>query len=474
VARRGSPFVWIAGVAGTLWLIFPYAFPNYDTLYALVWGAELGQGTSPDYGAFPPTPHPLANLWGAVVSVLGVSGANTATTVLAYLTLGAIAYLVYRLGALWFDRPIGVVAALIVFTRPGIITNGLLAYIDMPFIALCLSALLIETRRERAGWPVLALLALAGLLRPEAWLFSAVYLAYLALERNPDRGRWVLRRRPGPESRELAGWFLLAAAAPLLWGAFDLLVTGDPLYSLTATKGRVADLERETGLVPLIVDGPHRLGEMVQRQALIGAGAGLVLGFALMRRRALIGIEASVLAGFAFAVLACGGLAIISRYTMLLSIFLCIFCALSLLGWRLLTRGHRWRRTWQWIAVAVAVIQIAYMPQLFGYISSESEDIESQSRLQDDLHEIVDSSSFERLCTPITVTSDRAIPRLASWLGVRPSEIGVWSRSAEPSRGSFLKPASAEARVHYLSGPVPAGFRPVARNESWLLYARCG
>ena len=91
-----------------------------------------------------------------------------------------IGYLVYRLGSLWFDRPVGAVAALIVLTRAPFLSNGLRAYVDLPYIALCLAALLIETRRRRAGWPVLALLALAGLLRPEAWLFSFAYLAWLA------------------------------------------------------------------------------------------------------------------------------------------------------------------------------------------------------------------------------------------------------------------------------------------------------
>ncbi len=51
---------------------------------------------------------------------------------------------------------------------------GARAYVDIPFLVLVLAALLVETRRPRAGGPVLGLLALAGLLRPEAWLFSAV------------------------------------------------------------------------------------------------------------------------------------------------------------------------------------------------------------------------------------------------------------------------------------------------------------
>ena len=38
---------------------------------------------------------------------------------------------------------------------------------------------------RRAGWPVLALLGLAGLLRPEAWLFAGVYWLYLWPARSP-------------------------------------------------------------------------------------------------------------------------------------------------------------------------------------------------------------------------------------------------------------------------------------------------
>ena len=106
-------------------------------------------------------------------------GAIDVTMVIAYISLGLVGYLVYRLGALWFDRPIGAIAALIVLTRAPYLSNGLRAYVDLPYIALCLGALVIESKRPRAGWPVLALLALAGLLRPEAWLFSVAYLAYL-------------------------------------------------------------------------------------------------------------------------------------------------------------------------------------------------------------------------------------------------------------------------------------------------------
>src|SRR6185312_12660245 len=100
--------------------------------------------------------------------------------VLAYASLGLIAYFVYRLGATWFDRWVGVLAAVIVLTRAPFLSNGLRAYVDLPYIALCLGALYIEARKPRAGWPVLALLVPAGLLRPEAWGFAIAYWLWLA------------------------------------------------------------------------------------------------------------------------------------------------------------------------------------------------------------------------------------------------------------------------------------------------------
>ncbi|HEY8502037.1 MAG TPA: hypothetical protein VIL21_05080, partial [Solirubrobacterales bacterium] len=179
-----TPAAWVAAVTAALLLVFPVGFPNYDTIYALVWGRELAHGQGPDYGAaLPPTPHPLADLLGLVATPLG-DGAITATMIAAYASLALCGYLVYRLGTIWFDRWIGALAAAIVLTRAPFLSNGLRAYVDLPYIALCLGALTIEAKRPRAGWPVLTLLALAGLLRPEAWLFSIVYLVYLAVDRE--------------------------------------------------------------------------------------------------------------------------------------------------------------------------------------------------------------------------------------------------------------------------------------------------
>jgi hypothetical protein len=484
VLRKVRPLAYIGSIALALWLIFPFGFPNYDTVYALVWGNELAHGMSPDYNAaLPPTPHPLGDLWGVLLTPFGAVTASDATTVLAYLVLGAVAYLVYRLGTLWFDRAIGAVAAAIVLTRAPYLSNGLRAYVDLSYIALALAALVIESRRPRAGWPVLALLSVAGLLRPEAWLFSAAYLAYLLLERDPGRAGLALRWRPGLERGRVAGLVVLAASAPLAWAVFDLITTGDALYSFTGTRDTVDTLNRQTGPVDLVLYGPRRLGEVMQLPGLVGAAAGMVLGFAFLRPRSLIGIIAAVLAGLAFAILACAGLAIIPRYTMLAAAVLAIFCALALLGWRLLPDDHPWRRRWQLIAGVVLIAFLVQAPQQYDYLRTVHNDLDEQSAIESDLQDLADSGAFNRDCVPISVPNHRAVPRLAAWLDIRPSEIVSSSEQRQPRHGYFLDPANENVVRHFVLDPndprrlttkVPPGFHRVARNESWLLYARCG
>ena len=472
VLRRWlTPLAWVAAVAAALLLVFPLGFPNYDTIYALLWGRELAHGVSPDYGAaLPPTPHPLADLLGLVTTPLG-DGAITVTMVVAYLSLGLVGYLVYRLGSRWFDRPIGAVAALIVLTRAPYLSNGLRAYVDLPYIALVLGALAIETKRPRAGWPVLALLALAGLLRPEAWLFAGAYWLYLAF--SGERSR-----------RELAWLAVLAAAGPMLWAGFDWATAGSPTYSFTGTQETVETLARKTGPVDLVLYGPRALGEVLQWPGMVGAAGGVVLGFAFLRRRSALGLAASVLAVGAFALLACAGLAILARYTMLAAAVLAIFVALALLGWRLLDRDHPWRRRWQAFAVLVALMFVAWLPNQWDLDSTVHRDLANQGTIERDLTDLVDAGAFDPLCGPVTVPNHRAIPRLAFGLEVKPTQIvsATERKGAIPRPGYFVDPASPFVVHNFILDPndptrfslsVPRGFHLVTRNESWKLYRDC-
>jgi hypothetical protein len=461
-----APLAWIAGIALALWLAFRHGFANYDTFYALVWGNEIAHGESPDLDVvLPPTPHPLATLAGIVLSPLG-DGAEDAVVALAFLSLGAAGYLTYRLGSEWFNRAVGLLAAAIVLTRVPMLDFGVRAYVDIPYIALVLAALLAETKRPRAGWPVLTLLALAGLLRPEAWLFSAAYLAYLLYARRPWPAGWA------------AAMIALAASATVLWALSDLAFAGDALYSLTGTQDTVDTLDRETGLSGLVLEGPQRLGEVVREPVLLGGAVGVMLSLTLLRRRAALALAFGGLAVGAFSLLALGGLAVITRYLLLVGVIVSIFCAVAVFGWLLLDRADPWRARWMAAAAVVGVLVLAFVPAQASRLDRLQEKIVDQDEIHSDLHELADSGGFEPGCAPVSVPNTRPVPLLALWLDRRPSDI----LSTQPSTGYFVEPVSPQVDEDFRLDPkdpglrkgrIPPAFDEVGRNRSWELYSRC-
>jgi len=185
--------------AAVLWAVIGHGFANYDALYSLIWGRELAHGRAPTTDVvLAPTSHPLADVLGVVLSAFPARAGEDILVVIAYLALAGVGYVVFRLGQLWFGWAAGLLAAAVILTREPIISYGVRAYLDVPYLLLVLGALLVEAKRTRAGTPVLVLLALAGLLRPEAWLFSLAYLGYLWLDRRPRTRTWPSRSRASP------------------------------------------------------------------------------------------------------------------------------------------------------------------------------------------------------------------------------------------------------------------------------------
>jgi len=275
----------------------------------------------------------------------------------------------------------------------------------------------------------------------------------------------------------------IAIAAPVIWALFDWITAGSPTYSFTGTRETVETLDRQTGPTDLVLYGPRRLGEVLQWPGIVGALGGIVLGLTFLRRRSAIGVAAAALALGGFAILACAGLAIIPRYTMLAAAVLAVFAALGLLGWRLLERDDPRRRAWQAFAAIVALMLVAWAPNQYDLLDRVDTDLTNQVRIEEDLDDLAGSGAFEPpLCGPISVPNHRAVPRLAFDLDVRPSRIVSSSEQRQPRRGYFLDPASPFVVHNFvldpndparLETPVPPGFRQVARNESWILYRRC-
>lgn len=418
---------------------------NYDTAYLLVWGRDLAAGRLPDAEvALAPTRHPLGELWGLLTAPLPVDGAIALTLVLAFTVLGALGWVTYTLGRAWFGPAAGALAAAIVLTRRPILDFGARAYVDLPYLVLVLGALLVETRRPRAGTPVLVLLGAAGLLRPEAWLFAGLYALWL---RTPKA-------------------LVLAAAAPAIWALTDLLLTGDPLFSLTGTRENAATLQRITGLDDVPLTAPRRLGEILREPVLLAVALAAIPLWPRRHERALrLGALTAVVAFAAFCALAAAGLPILGRYLLPVAVLLAIAGAGAI-------TGPRWARA------VVAVALLAFVPAQIDRIASLRRALERQGTIQADLRSALDAT---RRCAPITVPNHRPRPLVALWFDVRPRAV-LNAQDTTPRAGTFARPATRAVADDYVLDPrdrdrsiaqAPPGFAPAARNASWRILARC-
>jgi hypothetical protein len=462
-ARHGPATLAIVAGAALLWLLTGVGFVNYDTLYALVWGQQLTRGEAPEYGLpIAPTPHPLVEALGIPLAPLGASAETTIVVALAFLALAACAWVVYLLGSAWFGRAAGVVAALVLLTRVPVLSYGVRAYVDVPYMLLVLCALLVETRRPRAGAPVLALLGLAGLLRPEAWIFSGIYWVVLVV--------WPTPSHPVRTRAQLARLGLLAVAAPVLWIACDLLVTGDAMWSLTNTKHTATALGRPSGIgnVPQYI--PRRIGEVVRPAVLAGLGA-----------RARLAAAAGIVAVVVFAAMASAGLPIDTRYAFLAGAILCLFCGAGVFGWSALPKDDRRRMPWMAAGGVVLVALLATLPGQVRSADGELTNLSRQESIQNDLTALVKGKAITLACGPVGVPNHAPIPLLALYLKGRPGLV-VSAEARQIEEGTYVDPASVGVEHDYVLDPrdphaavsIPPGFLEASSNRSWLIFKHCG
>jgi hypothetical protein len=318
--------------AGALvgYVAFP-TYPTYDSFYALLWGRDLLHGHLPDFRVYRgPTEHPLAIAFGMVCSIFGDGGARL-------MVLGSIASFVaavtglYRLGRLCFGPVVGVLAALLLLSRFFVENLAAQGYLDISYIALIVWAIVLEVERPRRGMPVFLALAAAGLLRPDAWVLSGVYWL------------WCL---PGVSNRTRLKYLALAASAPVIWAGLDTIVTGNPLYSLTATAGLAQELERTQG-VSAVVSSLWTFTERIDKlPVMLGALVGVPLAVWMAPRRAMVPLVSMVLLYLVFLAEGAVGASVIDRYLLGGATVLLLFCAVFIGGWAMLEPGSWIRRIW--------------------------------------------------------------------------------------------------------------------------------
>lgn len=352
----------LATLAG--FLVYP-TYPNYDSYYSLLWGRELLHLQAPSFETYyAPTQHPLAVAFGALLSLLG----RGADRVMVFCTMVSFVVLVaglYRVGRLLFTPAVGIAAGLILCTRLDFPFLAARAYIDIPYLALIVWAVALAIKepfaRTKASpssnaraqpehdWRVWALLLAAGLLRPEAWLLLGFYGAWLA---------WCSWRDSGSATAAAATLVraaAISAIAPGIWMLTDLLVTGDPLFSLTHTSSFAEELGRTKGAGEIPSAMRAFFFNLTKAPVMAAGLVGGVLAFWFVPRRALLPAVLWLIGSGTFVLVGLAGLSVIDRYLLVPALMVMLFAAVTVAGWTLLERS--WLRT-AWMALAV--LGVAY------------------------------------------------------------------------------------------------------------------
>jgi hypothetical protein len=450
-------------------------YPNYDSYYTLLWGRDLASGRLPDYDVFrTPTPHPLATLVAALLAPFG-GVADRVLVLLSLVSWVALLALLFRFTRVLLGPLVALVALGVLLTRTDLEFFALRAVVDVPFLALVFAAAVLELERPRRGWPVLVLLVLAGLLRPEAWVLAGAYVLWLS---------W------GEGWAAFARYAAFAAIAPLGWALADWIVTGEPLYSLTSTREVAGQFRRQRSIGEAVLLVPEYVGANEKIVNVVSGGLGGILALVLMRARAalplaLVGIGLAV-----FLAIAGVGLSVIPRYLLIPSLFFNLSVAVSLIGWTLV--GSPRARA---AAVALAVLTVALVVWRTPSYLRDASTLNSQAVFVREQHRKLQSlladpavAQLVRTCRPVTVPTHSAIPVLRFETGLgkeriqasiaqeRPPERGLLlvgrTFNFEPTAARSLAGPGRSARKWWSNYPL-SSFRLVRGNDRWALWENC-
>ena len=457
----------LALAAVVAWALVP-TYPNYDTYYHLVWGRELLDGSKPTFSAYSaPTEHPLYVVLCAVLGLLG-GGADRLLVLVGALSLVALAWGTYRVGEATFGRWPGLLAAAFVGSSFAFLLYAARAYVDVPFLALVLWGAALEARAPRRGGAVMALLAVAGLLRPEAWVLAGAYWL------------WCVWGNPrGPRLDLLA----LAVAAPLVWAGVDLWATGDPLFSLHATSDLADELNRSRGLRDVPGSFVAFIVDTARPPVALAAVAGAALAWRLRAGRA-VHVPLALFGAGALTFLATGiaGLSVLPRYLTVPVVAVCLLAGYGVLGFTTLPPG-RLRLWWTRAAIGAAVLGAAFVVARAPVVNRLVAELRFIRGTHAGLRAILTDPAVQRgmRCGPLTFPNYRLVPD-ARWMLDLPAR-RVGARSAlrrERGVAIFVVGEKELERFGFAAGASPTtnapdpGFVLIAHNARYAAYAACG
>ena len=463
--RRALAVLALAAVLA--WALVP-TYPDYDAYHHLLWGRDLLDGVRPgfeDYAA--PTQHPLYLALGALLSLAG-EFADRLLVLVTILSLVALTAGAYALGKELFNSAVGVAGAVFVGSSFAFALYAVRAFLDVPFLALVIWAAALEARRPRRGLAPMALLAIAGLLRPDAWVLAGLYWL------------WCL---PGRRLRQRAALAVLVAAAPLLWALVDLAVTGDPLFSLNSTSSLAESLGRQRGLRNVPASFVTFLADLARPPVALAGVVGLVLaGRRFGVRRMAVPLALVGTGAIAFVAIGIAGLSLIPRYLTLPAVALCVLAGYAVLGFTTLDDGaarQRWRRLATG-ALAVGIAFLAVKASSFGRLYDELRFID---RTHDELAGLLAEPRVRAgmRCGALTFPTYRLVPD-ARWQLDAGSD-AIRTRAGGRGAGAVAVYITGDAKFERRFGRAdgvsratnrPPGADPAVVHGPFTVYELCG
>lgn len=477
-AKVGFAALCVAALVG--FFLLP-TYPTYDSYYALIWGRDVLHLHLPQFQVYrAPTEHPLAIAFGVLLSVFGHGGDRL-------MILGAIGSFValvaglYRLGRVTFGPLVGFVAAALLLTRFDYEYLAAQGYLDFSYMAFVVWAGALEAERPRRGTPVFVLLALAGLLRPEAWVLSGVYWLWCSWDAT-----WAARLR----------YAALTAAAPVIWAGVDLIVTGSPTYSLHSTKGLAEELGRTSGLGSIPTATWNFMIRLDKLPLVIGALVGVGVSILLVPRRVRVPLVLLAAGLGTFALLAAAGTSVIDRYLLLPAVVVMLFTAVALGGWSMLQPGSWLRRAWIGGAALLVAFGVAQTAATLSLTNLRSE-LAFRNDSHRSLAQVLSSPSVRRDLArcggPLSLPNHKLAPDARWILDAGPNEVVARSQARSEvqkgnhalkqrlSRGVAVYPTGdavfRQAIVDVNDDPldqVPqVGFTRILTSQYYAVYVRC-
>lgn len=464
--RRAERVAGVALLAAAVlgWLLVP-TYPNYDAYYHLVWGREILDGLKPSFDAYAaPTEHPLYVAYAALVGLVG-QDADRLLVLTTLLCLVALAWGTWRLTLAVFAPWPAALATIFVGSSFAFLLYAVRAYVDVPFLALVVWAAAQEAQGRRGA---AVLLALAGLLRPEAWILAGLLWLW----------RW-----PAADARRRAIGLGLVLVAPVLWCLVDLWATGDPLHSVTATSSLAEDLGRDRGIAKVPRLFVTQLADVARPPIAVAGVIGIVLAVRELGWRRVV-IPLGMLAAGVIAFVGTGvlGLSILPRYLTVPAVALSLFAAYAVAGFTMLAAGDRRRVPWGRAAVAAAVVGAVFFVVKLGSFGTLADELRFGRAIHDDLQALLHEPPVRAAmrCGPITFPNYRMVPDTRWMLDLPRTAVGA--RSAQRrDRGVAVFTLGRETlrRYGFADGASPLtnvpdpGFTPIARVPRLAAYAAC-